>query len=140
MRAGRVLRATLCSIWIAGSGCTTLREIPREEVAARPEKLTVRVTTTDGLVYELESARIEADTLVGYHRVDVEGPVEEFTTLKLPLDQVRTIGARRIDWYRTGLVGGLSLAAVVAAGLSAKNKNKGGGGVPCEREPGLPQP
>ena len=51
-------------------------------------------------------------------RRDVEGPIDEFDTLRLPLDEVATISARRIDWYRTGLVGGLSMAAIVAVALS----------------------
>ncbi len=120
--------------WVAGSGCTALREIPRSDYAARVRDRPIRVMTREGLRYELDGAKIEADTLTGYRRRDVQGPIDEFDTLRLPLDEVATISARRIDWYRTGLVGGLSMAALVAVALGRK---KSGGGpttdpVPCE--------
>ena len=44
------------------------------------------------------------------------------------------MSAHGIDWYRTGLIGGLGLAALLAAGLSASHNsntgdnNSGGGG------------
>ena len=107
-----------------GSGCTALREIPRQDYAERLPQRPIKVVTREGLEYELESASVQGDSLVGYHRRDVEGPTEEFDTLRLPLDDVATISARHIDWYRTGLVGGLSVAALVAAGLSIHNANR----------------
>ena len=61
---------------------------------------------------------------MGYRRRDVEGPIDEFDTLRLPLDEVATISARRIDWYRTGLMGGLSMAAIVAVGISRHASNE----------------
>ena len=106
--------------WVAGSGCTALREIPRLDYAARAQDRPIRVLTREGLSYELDEAKIEADTLVGYRRRDVQGPIDEFDTLRLPLDEVVTISARRIDWYRTGLIGGLSMAAIVAVGMSRR--------------------
>jgi hypothetical protein len=108
-----------------GTGCTALREIPRVDYTARVPERPIRVLTREGLSYELDSASVEADTLVGYHRRDVEGPVDEFDTLRLPLDDVVSISARRVDWYRTGLVGGLSLAVVVAAGLGIRAQSSG---------------
>ena len=126
-------------VWLCGNGCTALKEVPRSEYAAREERKAVQVTTREGLHYELDYARIQNDSLIGYRRRDVEGPVDEFDTLQLPLDQVAKLSARRIDWYRTGLIGGLSLAAIVAAGLSghsnAPSGGGGGGGDPCPREP-----
>lgn len=118
MRVSRGWHVLMLLAWTAGSGCTALREIPRTEYVARVKSRPVRVVTREGLSYELDAAKIEADTLVGYRRRDVEGPIEEFDTLRLPLDEVATISARRIDWYRTGLIGGLSMAAVVAVALS----------------------
>jgi hypothetical protein len=106
--------------WVAGSGCTALREIPRSDYAARAQDRPIRVLTREGLSYELDAAKFEADTLVGYRRRDVQGPIDEFDTLRLPLDQVATISARRIDWYRTGLVGGLSMAAIVAVAIGSR--------------------
>jgi hypothetical protein len=105
-------------VWVVGAGCTSLREIPRQDYVSRVQDRPVRVVTTEGLVYELDMATVVSDTLVGYHRRDVAGPIEEFDTLRWPLEHVEKISARGIDWYRTGLIGGLSLAVVVAAGMS----------------------
>ena len=110
---------------LAGAGCTTLRELPRSEYAAKPERPRVRVETTDGLVYEFDYAHVDEDTLTGYRERDVEGPINEVSTLRLPLDGVRSLSVHQIDWYRTGLVGGGALAAVVAAGLTAIHHNRG---------------
>ena len=128
--AGLLLLALL-----TGPGCTTLRELPRSEYAARPERQHVRVTTLDSLVYEFDYVRVEGDTLTGYRERDVEGPVSEVNTLPVPLDRVRVMSVRSIDWYRTGLVGGGALAAVVAAGITAVNRHhddtgSSGGGKP----------
>jgi hypothetical protein len=109
--------------WIAGSGCTALREIPRSDYASRAQNRPIRVLTRDGLSYELDAAKVEADTLVGYRRRDVQGPIDEFDTVRLPLAEVATISARRIDWYRTGLIGGLSMAAIIAVGISLRGTN-----------------
>jgi hypothetical protein len=121
--------------WVAGSGCTVLREIPPSDYVAHAQDRPVRVVTREGLSYELDAAKVEADTLTGYRRRDVQGPIDEFDTLRLPLDEVATISARRIDWYRTGLLGGLSMAAIVAVALS-RHRAGGGSGtetVPCDR-------
>jgi hypothetical protein len=118
--------------WLAGTGCTALREIPPAEYTVRVHDRPVRVVTREGISYQLDEAKVEGDTLVGFRRRDVEGPVDEFDTLKLPLDQVATISARRVDWFRTGLVGSLSVATVVAAGLSRHNTGGGSTGAqPC---------
>lgn len=108
---------------LTGPGCTTLREVPRGEYAMRAERQHVRVATLDGLVYEFDYIRVEGDTLTGYRERDVEGPVSEVGALPVPLDQVRAMSVRTIDWYRTGLVGGGALAAVVAAGVTAANRH-----------------
>jgi len=136
LRARRTCCLVLLVVWAAGSGCTVLREIPPRDYQARVRGGPVRVITREGLSYQLDEATLQGDTLVGYRRRDVEGPVDEFDTLRLPLDDVATISARRIDWYRTGLVGGLSLAAVVGAGLS--RQKSGGGGEPSDLGPRLP--
>ena len=103
--------------WGVGTGCTSLREIPRADYVERAQDRPIHVVTHEGLSYELDGGKIEADTLVGYRRRDVEGPIDEFDTIRLPLDEVATISARRIDWYRTGLVGGLSMAAIVVVAV-----------------------
>jgi hypothetical protein len=107
--------------WTAGTGCTALREIPREEYTERVPRRAIKVVTREGLSYDLDAAQVRADTLVGYRRRDIEGPVDEFDTLQLPLDDVATISARRIDWYRTGLAGGLSMAALVVVAIGRHN-------------------
>lgn len=108
--------------WVAG-GCTSLREIPRGDYAARPERHDVRVEMQDGRVFELDLMKVDADTLVGYRRRDVEGPFDEFGTVRLPLSEVSRLSVRGVDWYRTGLIGGGVLAAVVAAGLSGSKSS-----------------
>jgi hypothetical protein len=140
MKANRVRHTLLLLAWLAGTGCTALHEIPPADYTARVHDRPVRVVTREGLSYQLDEAKVEGDTLVGYRRRDVEGPVDEFDTFKLPLDQVTTISARRIDWFRTGLVGSLSVAAVVAAGLSRHNAGGGGGAAPCSPKPGVDCP
>jgi hypothetical protein len=128
MKASRGWHVAVLLAWSMGTGCTALREIPRAEYVGRAQDRPIRVVTREGLSYELDAGKIEADTLVGYRRRDVEGPIDEFDTLRLPLDEVATISARRIDWYRTGLVGGLSMAVIVAAAMS--RHGSGGGSDP----------
>ncbi len=118
------------SAMVLGEGCTTLREIPSSEYTERVHRQPVRVLTREGLSYQLDEARVDGDTLIGLRRRDVEGPVDEFDTLKLPLDQITSISARHIDWYRTGLVGTVGLAAIVAAGMS--RNGSGGGSTPID--------
>lgn len=122
--------------WSIGSGCTALREIPRSDYVAHAQGRPIRVVTNEGLSYELDAAKVEADTLEGYRRRDVEGPIDEFDTIRLPLDQVASISARRIDWYRTGVVGGLSMAAIVIGAVATGRHGSGGGSTtqspPCD--------
>jgi hypothetical protein len=124
MKLSRGWHVLVLLAWSMGTGCTALREIPRAEYVERVQGRPIRVVTRTGLGYELDAAKVEADTLVGYRRRDVQGPIDEFDTLRLPLDEVATISARRIDWYRTGLMGGLSMAAIVAVGISRHVSNE----------------
>jgi hypothetical protein len=134
MKVRRGWHVVMLLAWVAGSGCTALREIPRSDYVARAQDRPIRVLTRKGLSYELDEAKIEADTLVGYRRRDVQGPIDEFDTVRLPLDEVATISARRIDWYRTGLIGGLSMAAIVAVALS-RSRSSGGSTTPQPCDP-----
>ena len=135
MRASRWLRVATALVLLGQTGCTALREVPRDEYVSRVPGRAVRVLTTTGLRYEFDGARVEGDTLVGVTRRDVEGPIDEYVTVQLPLDQVSSILARRVDWYRTSLVGGLSLAAIVAAGLSRHKTTVGEPVPPCDKPP-----
>jgi hypothetical protein len=125
MISNRWMRCAAGAVWLIGTGCTSLREIPPSDYASRPERNEVRVHTRDGLEYEFDYARVEGDTLVGFHRRDTEGAFEEFASLRLPLDDIDRLSSRTVDWYRTGLIGGGLLAAIVAAGLSASSRDSG---------------
>jgi hypothetical protein len=119
MRHARGPRILLAALWIAGSGCTTLREIPPSDYAAKEERKHVRVETREGLQYEFDYMRVEGDSLVGFRRREVEGSFDEFATMSMAFESVAKLSSRGVDWYRTGLVGGSVLAAVLVAGLSA---------------------
>jgi len=117
----------LLMAWIAGAGCTTLREVPRSEYAARPQREHVKITTNEGLDYEFDYVRVEGDTLMGYRERDTEDPVTDIATLAVPLDDIAHLSQRGVDWYRTGIIGGGVLAVVIAAGVAKANKNNGSG-------------
>lgn len=138
MRMSRLLRVAVLAAWmVSGGGCTSLRELPRTDYAARPERKGVRVETREGLVYEFDTATFDPDSLTGYRlRTEAEGPVDEVAVVKIALDDITRLRTRRLDWYRTGLVGGSVLAGVVAVGLA--QANRGGDtppGGPCTRCP-----
>ncbi len=137
MRSRVWLRAACSLVWLLGTSCTAVREIPRGDYASRAERRHVRVFTHDGLEYEFDYVKFESDTLTGYRRRDTEGPVEDYATLRIPLDDVERMSARGVDWYRTGLIGCGFVATVVAYGLSTAGKDSNGsesgggkGGIP----------
>ena len=136
MPSTRSLRLAAAALWAGTSGCTTLREIPRAEYAAREERRHVAVDTGEGLHYEFDYARFESDTLVGYRRRETKGAFEEYERLPIALESVTRLSARRVDWYRTGLIGGGALAAVIGVAL-ARRGGSGTGPVdtPCPEEP-----
>jgi hypothetical protein len=134
----RAVRIGVAVLWLAGSGCTALREVPRNQIGARPERKDVRLVTREGLVYEFDFIRVEGDTMVGYRRRDVEGPIEEYATLRVPLDDVGSLKARSIDWVRTGLIGGAIAAAVVTAALIRRGSDDGGSGESPPVKPPIP--
>ena len=118
-------RLVLCALWLAGSGCTSLREIPRGEYGIQAERRDVRLVTREGLHYEFDSMRVEGDTLVGFRRRDVEGSIEEIATVHVALDDVGVLEVRRLDWLRTGLIGA-GVAAVVVTAAVIRNRNDSG--------------
>ena len=128
IRICRPARLVLCGLVLLANGCTSLREIPRGEYAAQPERRDVRIHTRDGLVYEFDYARVQGDSLIGFRRREVEGSFDEFGTARVALDDVDQLSSRGVDWYRTGLVGGGVLLAVIVGGLSAAGR--GGNGEP----------
>ncbi len=141
MTRHRAAAIAALTAWCAASGCTTLQEIPRTEYTALNERREVRVLTRDSLSYEFDYALIRGDTLTGYRRQDQEdqGPVPVYSSFAMPLGNVEKLSARRLDWYRTGLVGGLGVLVVAGAGLaknaiSDRGANTSGGG-PGDRVP-----
>jgi len=127
MRVHRGLRVAACVLCLSSSGCTAIREIPRGEYAAQPQRDHVRVVTRDGLLYEFDYATFREDSLVGFKRRDTEGHVEDYASLGLPLELVATMSTRQIDWVRTGLVGGVGLLVVLVGAYKASQASNGGG-------------
>ena len=115
-----------CACLLA-TGCTSLREIPRSEYAAAPQRQHVRLITREGLIYEFDYIVVNGDSLTGYRRRDTPG-VEDYATLPVALDEVQKLSARSIDWVRTGLIGGGVVAALVVKGLGSSGGLLGGGG------------
>jgi hypothetical protein len=132
MKGARARAGVLLATWLAAGGCTTLREIPRAEYGQLPERKGVRVETREGLVYDFDYVTMGGDSLTGFrHRTDVEGPVDQTVSFRIALDEIQVVTARRLDWYRTGLVGGGVLAGVLVAGLAGtanKGSDSGGSG------------
>lgn len=129
-------RIALAAFMAALPGCTAIRELPRDQYAARPERKNVRVETVEGLRYEFDQVKVSADTLVGYRMRDTDSHFEEYDTLPVPLERIARLSTRHVDWYRTGLIGGTALAAVLAAALTATGSSGGSSGSdPCPRCP-----
>ena len=120
---------------VLASSCTTLREIPREQYTARAERKNIRLETREGLIYDFEFMRVEGDSLIGFRRLEIESPFDEFRRLGFAATDVEKLSARGINWTRTSLVGGGVIAAVVAAGLSSQADDGGGDSGPPGRVP-----
>ena len=128
MKRPRALSGAVLALWVA-SGCTSLREIPKADYASVPERKGVRIETRDGLVYDFDYAAFTGDSLTGYrHRGDVEGPVDQTVTVRIALDDIDHLTSRKLDWYRTGLVGGTVLAGALVAGLGKTPRPSDTGG------------
>ena len=123
MRRSRAECAAVLALLMAANGCTALREIPRNDYNQVHERHGVRVETRDGLVYEFDYASFTADSLTGYRsRSEMDGPVDQMVALRLALDDIEHLTTRKVDWYKTGLIGGTVLATVVVAGLNGNTK------------------
>lgn len=119
----------LLAALVVSSSCTTLREIPRTDLAARPERKAVTVETRDGLLYRFDYATFDGDSLSGFReRSDLEGPFEHVVRVRIALDDVSRLSMRTIDWYRTGLVGGGVIGAALGLGLGTGAIGSGSGG------------
>ena len=148
-----VLPATRTPGIAAGEACFTTASAGYEQAVTDPSYARQVLAFASPLVgnYGVDETRLESD------RVWTEGVVmrrarpawsmwlaqrgvvalEEVDTRVLALEQVRKLQARQVDWYRTGLVGGVIVAAIVAAVLS---QTAGGGGGPDGPGPCGPRP
>lgn len=138
MTLSKLMRVAVLAVWVCAGGCTALRELPRADYAARPQRKGVRVETREGLVYEFDSATFDPDSLTGYRlRAELEGSVDELAVIRIALDDITRMRTRTVDWYRTGLVGGSVIAGVVAIGLvqASKGVNSTTDGGICTRCP-----
>lgn len=140
-RGKRTLAGLAClGAWVLGglgaAGCATMRELPRAEYAARPERKGVVVDTREGMHYRFDYALFGPDTLVGHHLRDTEGAFEEYHTVAIPLEAVERLSVRRTNWLRTGLIGGGVAVAAVTAVVARRQ------GATPEPDPGpiLPPP
>ena len=101
------------------SGCATMRELPREQFAARPERRHL-VVEAGGQRHRFARATFGPDSMVGYPRRP-RGTDGTAGGVRLGLDDVSRIEGRQVDWYRTSLLGGLAVGALLAALLSRSN-------------------
>ena len=129
MNVRRAVTWEMLASFVLANGCTTMREVPRTELAVEAHRKGVRVETRDSLVYTFDWATFDADSLTGYReRAELEGTLEEVAVHRIALDDVQRLTARNVDWYRTSLLGGSILVAAIAAGLTATALKDGGGG------------
>lgn len=131
----RGLRFAAALMILASTSCTSLREVPRSDLAARPERKAVAVETRDGLFYQFDFATFDADSMSGFReRADLEGPFGHVTRVRFALEDIAKLSVRTIDWYRTGLIGGGVIGAALGVGLGsgaiggAGETSSGGGG------------
>lgn len=131
------IRGAVALLCLGACGCSVMKELPRDEYAALPERHGVRVDTRSGEHHEFERMTVSGDSLTGFERNDTEGSFEEFTALRLGLEDVGKMSVRSVDWYRTGIVGGLALGVVLAIVLTQTHKGSGGDVIigPCGTRP-----
>ena len=128
MRLSPRLRWAGCALGLLATGCTTMKDVPRSDLNAKPERQNVRVVTTQGLEYIFDFARVNGDTLVGYRRRDVPGRNETYDTLPIPFDDLSHVTARAVDWKRTGLISVAAVGTALAVGLHVSNNGDSGSG------------
>ena len=134
----RRLRSAAAMLCLAACGCSVMKEVPRDQYAAEPERKDVRVETRSGERHEFERMEVRGDSLTGYERNDTEGSFEEFQTFALALEDVGKMSIRSVDWYRTGLIAGVAAAVGLAVVLTQAHKgsSEGGGSTgPCGDRP-----
>lgn len=135
----RACAAVLLSCF-ALNGCTALRQLRPQEMAAGTERRDVRVETLDGRGFEFDVVRFGADSLTGFRRLDTPLDYAEYRSQALAFGDVQRIAVRRIDWYRTGLIAlGLAVGAVtIVIAQTRSDDGAAGGGGPIKPPPDAP--
>ncbi|NOT34026.1 MAG: hypothetical protein HOP12_07640 [Candidatus Eisenbacteria bacterium] len=119
-------------------GCTSLREVPREQFAVSAERRDVQVLTLDSLRYEFDVVRFSADSLTGFRRREADAPIELYDWHALSFGDVQRISTRRTDWYRTGLFAlGLAVGSVTYLLTQRSDEGPTGDGGPIKGPIGL---
>lgn len=133
----RRLRFGLTLLCVGASGCSVLRELPRDQYAAVPERRDVRVETRAGERHDFERIVVRGDSLTGFERTESEGSFEDFQSVRLGFEDIAKMSVRSVDWYRTGIVGGLALGVVLAVVLTQTSKGSSGDVIigPCGTRP-----
>jgi hypothetical protein len=120
------IRGATAVLCLLACGCSVMRELPRDQYAAVAERHGVRVDTRSGEHHEFERMVVRGDSLTGFERQDTEGAFEEFQSLRLAFEDVGKMSVRSVDWYRTGLIGGLAWGVVLAVVLTQTGKGSQG--------------
>ena len=135
LRASPGLRILAALGWLGITGCTTLRELPPGSYAKAAERKRVEVDTRDGQHHEFKFARFGSDTLIGFVPGSNEGQFAEYTEVAIPFESVAKLSVRRVEWYRTGLIGGATLTVVFLAALGRHTSAPQPEPNPCPRCP-----
>lgn len=148
MKAGRTSRALMALLTLFATGCTAMKELPRTEYAAQPDRRDVVIESQSGEKMEFESIQVRGDTLTGWtekkQKEEEEAPRSEDGTLptqppsfeerQIMLDRVAKMSVKQVSWRRTGLIGGVLLAGTITYLLTRSGDDNaappGGGGKP----------
>jgi len=120
------------AVFLTGSGCSSLVQVPRGEFAAAPVRRNVLIRTDSGQQYAFDRVDVTADSLfgTGYQqrlvvRSDGESQIDEVSTdVRLPLANITSLSEKKRNWSRTTKWGVGALAAagfVVAVGTARGN-------------------
>ena len=131
----RRLRAMTAMACLAASGCSTIREVPRSEYAARPERQRVTVETRDSLHYTFDYASFGSDSLTGFRMRETEGAFEEYHSVPIAFDAIEKLSVRKTSWLRTGLIIGGVIAIVATTAVARRNSSNESGENPPELPP-----